>query len=63
MTEEARMTRDIHNFVRGNLDFKQSIRLLEEIIESDEWLKHLEMDMLIYSVALKKCSQSITQNL
>ncbi|WP_069130729.1 hypothetical protein [Rhodohalobacter halophilus] len=54
MTEEIRLTRDIHNFVRGHLSLDESLRLLEEIIESEEWMTHLEIDMLLYDMARKK---------
>lgn len=54
MSEEIRLTRDIHNFVRGQLSWEESLRLLDEIINSDEWLNHIEMDMLIYEIAYRK---------
>jgi hypothetical protein len=54
MNEEIRLTRDIHNFVRGHLSWKESLRLLDEIVESEEWLQHLEIDMLLYDMARKK---------
>lgn len=54
MSEEIRLTRDIHNFVRGKLSWEESLRLLDEILDSDEWLNHLEIDMLIYQIACKK---------
>jgi hypothetical protein len=54
MNEEIRLTRDIHNFVRGHLSLEVSLRLLNEIIESEEWIQHLEIDMLLYELARKK---------
>jgi len=54
MSEEIRLTRDIHNFVRGNLSWEESLRLLDEIVESEEWIQHLEIDMLLYEMACKK---------
>jgi len=39
-------TQDIHNFVRGHLSWEESLRLLDEIIESEEWIQHLVIDML-----------------
>lgn len=54
MTEEIRLTRDIHNFVRGHLSWEESLRLLDEVVESEEWMKHLEIDMLLYDMARKK---------
>ena len=40
MKDEIRLTRDIHNFVRGHLSWEESFRLLDEIVESEEWMKH-----------------------
>lgn len=54
MSEEIRLTRDIHNFVRGKLSWDESLGLLDEILDSDEWLNHLELDMIIYHIACKK---------
>jgi hypothetical protein len=54
MNEEIRLTRDIHNFVRGHHNWEESLRLLDEIVESKEWMKHLEIDMLLYKMACKK---------
>ncbi len=54
MTNEIRLTRDIHNFVRGHLNWEESLRLLDEIVESEEWIQHLEIDMLLYGMARKK---------
>lgn len=54
MSEEIRLTRDIHNFVRGKLNWEESLRLLDEIVDSEAWLNHLEIDMLIYQMACKK---------
>jgi len=53
MTDQIRLTKDIHGFVRGHLSWKESLRLLDEIIESDEWLQHLEIDILIHEMALE----------
>jgi len=46
MGEEMRLTKAIHDFVRGHLSWDESINLLEEILDSDEWLQFLEMDIL-----------------
>lgn len=54
MSEEIRLTRDIHNCVRGKLNWEESSWLLDEIIESDEWMSHLEIDMMIYQMAIEK---------
>ena len=61
MSEEIRLTKDIHNFVRGKLRWEESLRLLDEILDSDEWLKHLEMDMLIYEIACKKQKMGVSK--
>jgi len=54
VTEEIRLTRDIHNFVRGHLSWDESLRLLDEIVESEEWMQHLEIDMQLHTMARKK---------
>ena len=54
MDKEIRLTRDIHNFVRGHLSWEESLRLLDEIVESEEWMSHLEIDMMIYKMAIEK---------
>jgi len=45
MNEDIRLTKAIHHFVRGQLTCKESLELLAEILESDEWLDFLEMEM------------------
>lgn len=63
MTEEIRLTRDIHNFVRGHLSWEESLRLLDEIVTSDEWMSHLKIDIMVYNIALShnqnKCKNKI----
>lgn len=51
MEEEIRLTRGIHNFVRGHLSIEEELKLLEEIIDSNRWMGHLELDMAIYRMA------------
>ena len=48
MEKEIRLTREIHYFVRGQLPFDEELKLLEEIIESDKWLGHLEIDLCLH---------------
>jgi len=36
MNKEIRLTRDIPNFVRVKLNWEESLRLLEEILDSDD---------------------------
>jgi len=54
MSEEIRLTRDINNFVRGHLSWEESLKLLDEIVESDEWMSHLEIDVMLYKMAVEK---------
>ena len=54
MTEEIRLTRDIHNFVRGHLSSEEPLRLLDEIVESEKWMSHLQIDMMLYKMATEK---------
>ena len=54
MNKEIRLTRDIHNFARGHLSWEESLKLLDEIVESEEWIQHLEIDMQLYEMACKK---------
>lgn len=62
MTEEIRLTRDIHNFVRGHLSWEESLLLLDEIIESEEWMSHLEINMMIYQMAVNHQNKLIRVN-
>ncbi len=50
MSQENRLTKDIHNFVRGRISWEESMKLLDEIIELKEWMKHLEIDMQLYEM-------------
>ena len=54
MNEVVRLTRDIHYFVRGELNWDESLQLLVEIADSQEWLDFLETDMLLYQMGLNK---------
>lgn len=51
MDENISIIRDIHKFVRGRLPWDQELQLLEKVVESPEWLDHLEMDMQLYYLA------------
>ena len=50
MDDKIRLTEQIHKFVRNQLTWDESLKLLDEIVESKEWMEHLEMDMLIYRI-------------
>ena len=50
MKEKGRLTRDIHNFVRGKLSFDKELKLLDEILDSPQWMANLEMDMMLYQM-------------
>ena len=56
MIDEIRITKAIHEFVRGQLNCEESIQLLEEIIESDDWLSFLETDMMLFEIATREAS-------
>ena len=45
MTEKMRMTRDIHNFVYGEMDLEGAIDLLGKVSQSEEWIDYLLMEM------------------
>lgn len=51
MEDKIRLTKQIHFFVRGQLPFEEELKLLEEIIQSDKWMGHLEIDMILYHTA------------
>ena len=50
MDDIIRLTEQIHKFNRDQLSWEESLKLMDEIVESEEWMGHLEMDMLIYRV-------------
>ena len=52
LNDIIRLTEQIHKFVRNQLTWEESLVLLDEIVESEEWMQHLEMDMLIYRVGV-----------
>jgi len=48
MTEkELRLTKAIHNLVRGNLTWEESWELLSELVESKECIEYWEMEFLL----------------
>lgn len=47
MTEkELRLTKGIHNLVRGNLTWE----LLNEVVETKEWIEYWETEMLCLAI-------------
>ncbi len=52
LNDIIRLTEQIHKFVRNQLTWEESLELLDEIVESEEWMQHLEMDMLIYRIGM-----------
>ena len=52
MDNTIQITEQIHKFTRKQLTWEESLNLLDEIVESEEWMQHLEGDMLIYRVGL-----------
>ena len=48
MTEKIKMSRDIHNFVRGEMDWEGAIDLIGRVSESEEWIDYLLMEMGLY---------------
>lgn len=54
MNEEIRVTRDIHNFVRGKLSYEKSLKLMNEVGSGPEWIAHLEIDMMLHQMFSKE---------
>ncbi|REL33804.1 hypothetical protein DYD21_10385 [Rhodohalobacter sp. SW132] len=48
MNEEIRLTKDIHNFALGKMDWKNSIELLGRVSKSEVWIDYLLMEMELY---------------
>ncbi|WP_158551405.1 hypothetical protein [Rhodohalobacter sp. SW132] len=42
------MTRDIHNFVQGKMDWENAVELWRRISESEVWIDYLLMEMELY---------------
>lgn len=55
MTEkELRLTKSIHNLVRGNLTWEDSWELLSKVMESNEWIEYWEIETMLYELFSKK---------
>jgi len=51
MSEKERVSRDIHNFVLGNMSWEDAIQLIRAVAKSEEWIDYLlvEMELLDYA--------------
>jgi|GEM_PF-1766579 len=54
MNKDIWLTKAIHYFVRGKLSWDESLKLLDEILDSEEWIEFLETDILLYQLAMEK---------
>ena len=63
MTENELMTRDIHNFVRGKMNFEEALELIEKVSESEEWIDHLLFDMHLFEMAVSHNREKLNDNL
>ena len=63
MTENEIMTRDIHNFVRGHMNFEQGLELIEMVSESEEWIDHLLYDIYLFEMAISHKRGKLTNDL
>ncbi len=52
MNDINRLTEQIHKFVRNQLTWEESLILLDEIVESEEWMQHLEMEQMLYNLSV-----------
>ena len=52
MTEEARITKDIHEFLNGNMDRDAALTLVTKIAESEELIDYLLMKLLEHDSSL-----------
>ncbi len=48
MTENEIMTRDIHNFVRGHMNFEEELELIKKVFESEKWTDNLLFEFWLY---------------
>ena len=45
--KEPRLTKGIHNLVRGTLTWEESWELLSEVVESKEWIEYWEIEQML----------------
>ena len=58
MEEKIRITRGIHEFVKGRMEWEEAANLIEEIAKSEEWIDHLLMKMMLYELGESPICQS-----
>lgn len=63
MTENELMTRDIHNFVRGKMNFEEGLELIKKVAESEEWIDHLLFDMHLFEMAVRDNREKLNDGL
>lgn len=62
MTENEIMTRDIHNFVRGHMNFEEGLELVEKVSESEEWIDNLIFEIWLYETITSMKRKGISLN-
>ena len=62
MTENEIMTRDIHNFVRGHMNFEESLELIQKVSESEEWIDNLIFEIWLYETITSMKRKGISLN-
>ena len=62
MTENEIMTRDIHNFVRGHMNFEESLELIQQVSESEEWIDNLLFEIWLYETITSMKRKGISLN-
>ena len=59
----TRLTKQIHKFVRHQLTFEDELQLLNEIIDSQEWMQLLETEILLYEAATHTLRKKLIESL
>lgn len=63
MSEDQLITRDIHNFVRGQMGFEEGLELMQKVSEFEEWIDHLLFDMHLYEMAISRKRKKLNDDL
>ena len=63
MTENEIMTRDIHKFVRGKMNFEEGLELIEKVCKSEEWIDQLLFDIYLYEKAISHNRRKLNDDL